>query len=86
MTPQPEAPVLGIIPYEDDPLMAVAWRDCLMWAATQTEILDAFSSETGLRLGTSPFDRMIDEATGFDAAIAKAFIDWFNENVWGDGP
>ena len=66
-----------------DPVMAVAWRDCLMWAAGEQGIRDAFESDTGMHLAMSPFDRMIDEATGLDAAVAEAFVRWFNENIWG---
>lgn len=36
----------GLIP--EDPLMAIAWRDCLMWAVGQENIMRAFRSETGV--------------------------------------
>ena len=70
-----------------DPLMAVTWRDCLVWAASEDGFRARFEADTGMKLpksSSSPLDKMIDEATGFDKAIAEAFIDWFNENVWGD--
>jgi hypothetical protein len=72
-------------------LMIIAWRDCLMWAQGEPEIRATFEAETGMKLpsdSASPIERMVDKATGYDAAWANAFIAWFNKNVWGpvDGP
>jgi len=67
---------------ETDVLMQGAWYDCLMWAADEEDIRHAFEKETGMRLGKAPLDRMIDEATGFDKAVAAAFVAWFNKNIW----
>jgi hypothetical protein len=68
-----------------DPLMALAWRDCLMWAITNEPIMAAFRKETGnsWEPGMALIERMIDSATGVDAGFAKEFILWFNANVWG---
>ena len=75
--------VVSVYP-ETDPLMQGAWYDCLMWAAGEDEIRHAFEEETGMKIkaARSPLDRMIDKATGFDNAIAKAFVEWFNKNIW----
>lgn len=32
------------------------------------------------------FEEMIDKATGHDKAMSQAFVNWFNENVWGPSP
>ena len=66
-----------------DPLMAIAWRDCLIWAARQDNIVSAFEADTGMYLPASTLDRMIDLATGFNEERAQAFVVWFNKNVWG---
>lgn len=40
-------------------------------------LMDQYTAEQGpVSLGTSPMDRMIDEATGQDAKEAQRFIDW----------
>lgn len=69
-----------------DLLMAVAYRDCLLWATREPEIIEAFRREAGVayRPARTPLDAMIDEATGAHKAIAEAFIAWFNVHVWGD--
>jgi hypothetical protein len=70
----------------DDPLMALAWRDCLSWAVGEPEILGAFQRETGTAYAAprTPLDRMIDKATGVEEHVARAFVKWFNANVWGE--
>ena len=47
--------------------------------------MEAFEKDTGLRYSAprSGLEAMIDEATGLTEEIVKAFIPWFNENVWG---
>lgn len=67
----------------DDPLQEIAWADCLRWAAADADTLDAFLRETGTMLPASPFEQMIDEATGHDGQIVIRFVGWFNENIWG---
>ena len=66
-----------------DALEAIAWRDCLVWASSDGDVLQMFLDETGMKLPTSGLDRMIDEATGNDKRIAEKFVEWFNENIWG---
>lgn len=69
-----------------DPLVQIAWRDCLMWAAGEADIKASFTRETGFSLPAklTPLDMMIDSATGYDDALARKFIEWFNANVWGE--
>ena len=45
----------------------------------------AFVHDTGYTWtpGRSPLERMVDEATGRDRAIVKAFVRWVNVQVWG---
>lgn len=67
-------------------ILAIARRDCLMWAIRQGDILEAFRRDTGNRWtpGLTPIDRLIDQETGAEAAFAEAFVRWFDENIWGD--
>jgi hypothetical protein len=47
-------------------LMTLAWRDCLMWAVTEKQIMEAFRAETGC-VWSAPkngLEAMVDEATG----------------------
>jgi hypothetical protein len=69
-----------------DPLMAIAWADCLRWAVTRSDIVEAFRRETGIVLVPvrSPLDRMIDAASGRDDEVGRRFLAWFNANVWGE--
>ena len=72
----------------EDVLMQLAWRDCVLWAMAQEEVVSRFTADTGLKLSrpTSPLDQMIDEATGYRTAVLGKFVEWFNVNVWGDYP
>jgi hypothetical protein len=65
-------------------LMRAARLDCLLWASKQPEICDRFIKETGVRLPTSPLDRLIDKQTGYEREIGCQFIAWFDKNVWGN--
>lgn len=69
-----------------DPLMALAWRDCLRWAITYQPILDAFLAESGVRIAPlrTTLDRMICESSGEGEAIARKFVVWFNTTIWGE--
>ena len=69
-----------------DPLMRLAWADCLRWAVSDPDVLAAFRAATGNQWtpGASPLDRMIDEASGAEAAFVRAFVVWHNETIWGD--
>ena len=72
---------------EQDILAAVAYRDCLLWAVTQDDITAHFTLDTGMALpiqARTPLDMLIDQATGYDAGFARAFVAWFNTHVWGE--
>jgi hypothetical protein len=78
------------IAYPDDPVMAIAWRDHMVWAGRNPEILAAFRLDTGCAtLWAERRDGlalMIDQATGFDRECAARFVDWVNKNLWGEDP
>jgi hypothetical protein len=61
------------------------WAACLRWAIGEPDILAAFTVDTGLSYSAPKcgLDAMIDEATGLQENIIKAFVEWFNVNVWG---
>lgn len=69
-----------------DPLMAVAWYSCLMCFVKKPGVIERFREDTGCNWtpATNVLDRMIDEQCGADFDFAKRFLEWFNENVWGD--
>ena len=76
------------LPETTPEFMAGAYFSCLRWAITFEPILKRFEDETGNRVpkSRSGIERMIDEACGFDQYeyFFRAFVPWFNENVWGD--
>jgi hypothetical protein len=65
--------------------VAPAWLSCLVWAVGEPSVLAAFRLETGNEWspGRTALDKMIDDAVGADDNFARAFVKWFNENVWG---
>jgi hypothetical protein len=71
-------------------VMHCMWYGCLMWAASEPDILAWFKDDTGISYpaARSPLDAMIDKATGYDQSVCRRFVEWFNANVWGpwDGP
>lgn len=71
-----------------DPLMQIAWVDCLRWCCSDPMMLKLFEEHTGIKysLPRSPIDAMIDKATGIDEHVFESFVKWFNEEVWGDVP
>lgn len=79
-------PLADLMP--SDPLMIAPWLGCLEWAMSRTDFLEAFHEDTGNQWkrtpAKSPLERMIDEATGANLAYLRAFIQWHNENLWGD--
>ena len=79
-----ENPLDGLIP--KCPLMQIGWRDCLSWAITDSRIVERFRSDTGIQWtpARSLIDTMIDKATGAEVDFVRKFVEWFNENVWGD--
>ena len=66
--------------------MMPAWYSCLRVTASTPGFLEAFRKDTGCqwRASNSPIEMMIDEQSGYSDEVAKRFIRWFNENVWGD--
>lgn len=75
----------ALMPADTPRYMAGAWLGCLSWAISTPEVVAAFRAETGLqwRPGTTPLERMIDEATGADHQFIVAFVNWVNREVWG---
>lgn len=53
------------------------------------EARNAFKEATGmdimraLGIGTSPIEKMVDHATGYDATVVASFADWVTEYHWG---
>lgn len=82
--------LLDLKPADTPDIMAPAWIDCVLWAASEPEIVQRFRTETGN--GWTPsknaFEQMIDQATGADWGFVVAFVTWVNVNIWGpiDGP
>ena len=66
-----------------DPLMEVAFADCVRWAWRDPQTRQAFEEETGMSSAKDPMGAMIDEATGYDKAVAERFIRWVTEEMWG---
>lgn len=68
-----------------NPLMDIAWRDFINFAAQHDEIVAQFNHETGssFMLPGSPIELMIDGATGKVEADAKAFVFWVTKWHWG---
>lgn len=69
----------------DNPILIMGWLGALRFALGHKEIMNDFTAETGVRWirGTTPIDRMIDQSTGAEGFF-RAFVPWFNENVWDD--
>lgn len=76
--------------YPDNPIMAGAWISAVQWAAREPDALEAFEKATGIKpvfaQSRSPLDKQIDQVTGAENASVEAFVDWFNEHVWGEDP
>jgi hypothetical protein len=70
--------------------MAQAWLGCLSWASRDADICARFKEETGKSAfwmqRRTPLDAMIDKATGYEAIVISAFVDWVNTNLWGEDP
>ena len=69
----------------DDQLEAQGWMICLKWAAGEPQVLKHFREETGFTYepGETLIARMIDKASGAEAAFIEAFAR-FDERVWGE--
>lgn len=83
MTDTPARP--PFMPADTPDHMAPAWASCVSWAIKQPEVMAAFRAETGntWQPGRTPMERMVDEATGADAAFMEAFVRFVNERIWG---
>lgn len=64
---------------------APVWASALQFSIGHRETLAQFTADTGLTYSAprSPLDAMIDKATGADADAVRAFVVWFNANLWG---
>lgn len=72
--------------------MTGAFLGLVSFAITQNAFIDAFLKERPdfkSILRRSPFERMVDKATGFEedkkSEMMAAFADYVNVNLWGDG-
>lgn len=66
--------------------MAVAWRDFILWAAGQPEMLRQFREATGRTLddpSRQPIEAAIDDATGKADDDRRAFVEWVTRTHWG---
>jgi hypothetical protein len=70
--------------------MAIAWRDFVIYAASDADIVGAFFVETGhdlaAVLGARGLAAAIDDAAGRTKATIDRFIDWLTERHWGEDP
>ena len=71
----------------------MTFYDCLLACAGMPEFVQGFNRLTGCHLGEklarSPFDAMIDKATGYDEVLAaqqdgelQQFVEFCHEFVW----
>jgi len=65
--------------------MFPAWAAAVRAALGDDNMVASFQLATGMKWtrGRTTLDRKIDDATGADETFLRAFIAWFNENVWG---
>ncbi len=73
----------------EEDFMAIAWRDFILWAASEPEMRKAFREATGkifLPPPNSGLEAMIDEATGVQETQETnmaAFVEWVTREHWG---
>lgn len=67
----------------DNPIGPIAFLSFALWLAKQPEAVTDFRDKTNIRLPVSALDRMIDEATGHDAAIASEWLSYASRWHWG---
>jgi hypothetical protein len=60
----------------------MTFKDVLFYCAGQDEFVAQWERLRGVRLPRSPIEKMIDEATGNDSAIARLFINDVFDLVW----
>lgn len=75
------------LPQNTPEFMAPAYFGCLRWALQFDPILESFKEVTGKNIpaSRSPIEKLVDEACGINHGeeFIKAFVPWFNEQVWG---
>jgi hypothetical protein len=78
-------PALAWPPFRDSSIGAIAWRDFILYASAEPEILAAFKAATGLSFvpPKNGLEAMIDKATGHTDATAEEFVIWATVNLWG---
>lgn len=83
--PEPTFYVIDLMPDDTPEFMAPAWLSALSFTIKQDGAMRAFREATGCTYTApmTPLEQMIDQATGADVAFLTAFIQWFNEAVWG---
>lgn len=72
---------------EDNPVMQLAFRDFVLFLWEDQDARLAFEKESGmppLAKATSPFDKLIDQATGLESAYVEKFIEWAIKTQWGE--
>ena len=75
-----------LMPANTPTYMAPAWASCVLWCATDPDMIAEFKADTGIeyRPPANGLDVLIDKATGTGAEIGRRFVEWVNEKVWGD--
>lgn len=71
-------------PYPNSPIMTHAWHSALLFACTEPGIIKKFEEDVQLEF---PIAREEDEliVQGDEWAL-RAFLDWFNKNIWKEDP
>lgn len=66
-------------------VMGSAFLGLVDYLSRQPDAVEAFKRDTGIAVSAeTPLDQMIDQATGRDRDIAVSFINWVQENHWGE--
>lgn len=62
------------------------WVSFLGWALGSEDIVSRFREDTGNRYspGRTTIERMVDQATGYEAAFLREFAQWLNKTHWGE--
>lgn len=71
---------------DDNPFLALAWLDFIVYAFGNAELVAAFNQRTGASLGQPPgtaLDALIDLATDKLDRETEAFVLWVTEEFWG---
>ncbi len=68
-----------------DLLMEMAWRDFILWAVQDGDVLAQYKEETGKTMDgpASGLEAAIDEATGYAESQANDFVIWDTKRLWG---